>query len=338
MRQAENIGQSAARNLAAKNATGDLLAFLDDDCRATQDWLRQLVPWILDPAVDLVGGRIQSYTNTGWLAAFEEASSPLDMGPEASWVGPGAPLAYIPSSNMLIDRRVYLELNGFEPAMRVGEDVDFSWRAASTGRGVRYIPSGIVYHLHRIRIKQFLMRRADYGSSEADLDRRHPEMRRRMQLIPSSLILLFLPSIFCISSTISLVLATLFGSLILIDLARKWATQKEFGLGLSVWDLVRAILGKHTAAFYHLCANLLRYYGLFFLAMGLLWPSLAPMTAIVFCVPPVVNYYRKRPLLPGLAFISIYWLEMLAYQIGVWRGCFRHKRFGPLFPRIKISL
>jgi hypothetical protein len=239
---------------------------------------------------------------------------------------------------MLVDRRVYLDLNGFDPNMRLGEDVDFSWRVASTGRGVRYIPDGIVYHHHRTRLKQFLMRRADYGSSEADLDRRHPKIRRRMQLPLSSLTLLFLPSILFLSSTLSIGLAAISGLLFLIDFIHKWAAQKEFGLRLSVWDLTQAILGKHSAAFYHLCANLLRYYGLFFLAIGLTWRALMPMAAIVFCVPPLVDFYRKRPSLPGLAFLGVYWLEMLAYQIGVWRGCFQHKNFGPLFPRISISL
>ncbi|MFO1119122.1 MAG: glycosyltransferase [Rhodospirillales bacterium] len=40
IRVEQNIGQSAARNRAAADAQGDLLAFIDNDCVAEPDWLR----------------------------------------------------------------------------------------------------------------------------------------------------------------------------------------------------------------------------------------------------------------------------------------------------------
>jgi GT2 family glycosyltransferase len=58
LRQERNIGQSAARNLAAALASGAVLAFIDNDCVAEPDWLKTLLPYLADPAVAIVGGRV----------------------------------------------------------------------------------------------------------------------------------------------------------------------------------------------------------------------------------------------------------------------------------------
>ncbi|MBR9706005.1 glycosyltransferase [Candidatus Pacearchaeota archaeon] len=39
----ENNGPSAARNLGVKNSRGDIVAFIDDDCIASPDWLKNII-------------------------------------------------------------------------------------------------------------------------------------------------------------------------------------------------------------------------------------------------------------------------------------------------------
>ena len=58
LRQERNIGQSAARNLAATMASGTVLAFIDNDCAAEPDWLCGLLPYLDDPSVAMIGGRV----------------------------------------------------------------------------------------------------------------------------------------------------------------------------------------------------------------------------------------------------------------------------------------
>ncbi len=54
-----------ARNAGIQNAGGDIIAFIDDDCVADENWLRQLeIPFIKDPHVGVVGGEI-SYFKIG---------------------------------------------------------------------------------------------------------------------------------------------------------------------------------------------------------------------------------------------------------------------------------
>ena len=48
-----------ARNAGVRNATKDVVAFIDDDCIAHKNWLKHLeIPFIKDPHVGVVGGEV----------------------------------------------------------------------------------------------------------------------------------------------------------------------------------------------------------------------------------------------------------------------------------------
>lgn len=48
-----------ARNAGVKNAKGDILAFIDDDCVADREWMKYLeIPFIRDPKIGVVGGEV----------------------------------------------------------------------------------------------------------------------------------------------------------------------------------------------------------------------------------------------------------------------------------------
>lgn len=58
MENTEQRGLSGARNSGLRSATAGIIAFMDDDAIAYQDWLERLVATYDDPAVGGVGGRI----------------------------------------------------------------------------------------------------------------------------------------------------------------------------------------------------------------------------------------------------------------------------------------
>ena len=54
-----------ARNAGVRNATRDIIAFIDDDCVADEDWLKYIeIPFIKDPSIGAVGGEV-SYFKVG---------------------------------------------------------------------------------------------------------------------------------------------------------------------------------------------------------------------------------------------------------------------------------
>lgn len=335
LRQEQNIGQSAARNLAAAQAQGTLLAFIDNDCQADPGWLCALVAAMSEPAVAIAGGRVIAPEPTGPVAAFEAVRSPLDMGPHSGEVGPGQRVAYMPTCNLVVRRDALLEVQGFTAAMLLGEDVDFIWRVIQGGGRARYQPEGQVVHHHRVQLGALLRRRADYGSSEADLQRRHPAGRRVMPMPVGGLLLLVALATTIIAWPVSLLLPAVAVVRLLQEMRQKARQLRQAGVTLPARRFVGAILAEHGASLYHLGANVIRYYSLPLLLVGLFWPPLLLPLLILGLIPPITDYRRLRPRLALPLFVGLSWLELAAYQVGVWRGCLQGRTLRPLLPRLR---
>jgi len=55
-----------ARNTGVRNATGDIIASIDDDCVADEDWLKYIeIPFIRDPNIGIVGGELYNLEKSG---------------------------------------------------------------------------------------------------------------------------------------------------------------------------------------------------------------------------------------------------------------------------------
>ena len=335
LRLERNVGQSAARNLAAAAAEADLLAFIDNDCEASRGWLRDLVPYLGDPETAVVGGRVIAPPPAGSVAAFEAVRSPLDMGATSGEVGPREAVAYLPTCNLIVRRDVLLAFGGFDADMRIGEDVDFVWRVRDSGARVRYAATGEVTHDHRVRLGAMLRRRADYGASEADLHRRHPA-HGRVQYLPRTALLALAalasaPIAWPVSAALLLLVAAMAGA----ELVGKRARIRRMGLAVPSGRLAASVVREHGAALYHLGRDVTRYYGLPLVAASALWLPLLPVAALLMLIPPISDHRRLKPSLSLPAFVGLFWLEMAAYQLGVWRGCVARRCWRPLLPQIR---
>lgn len=330
LRQEHNIGQSAARNLAAAEARGKLLAFIDNDCVAEPGWLRALVPYLDEPGIGIVGGRVIAPPPNGTVAAFEAVRSPLDMGAVDGEVGLGNVIAYLPTCNLIVHRELMLEQGGFDSHMLLGEDVDFIWRALRTGIRACYVTEGQVIHYHRVKLWSLLRRRADYGSSEADLQQRHPDGRRVMALPMVSSLLLIALAAYRSQWPVSAALSAIALGRVAWEIADKRRKLRRLGAPISTHHVIAAIAREHGAACYHLGANVTRYYSLPLLVAALRWPGLRPALAVLLLVPAVSDYYRLRPRMALPAFVGLSWFELGAYQLGVWAGCLQRRTLRPL--------
>ena len=334
LRQDRNIGQSAVRNRAAAAAKGAVLAFIDNDCVAEPGWLGALLPYLDDPAIAIAGGRVTAPPAQGAVAAFEAVRSPLDMGAVETEVAPNAAVSYLPTCNLLVRRDVLLAQGGFDAALRVGEDVDFIWRTLRSGQRAWYVPTGRVVHDHRVRWGDWLRRRADYGSSEADLQQRFPEGRRLMHLPRVSLLLLLSMALtpwfgFWGLGPVA-VAATLFGG----ELLQKQRELRRIGVALPTAQVAIALGREHAAALYHLSASAVRYYSLPLLAVSAMQPHGLPTIILLLIIAPLADHWRLQPQLSRPVFIGLYGLELAAYQVGLWRGCWRRCTLRPLLPRL----
>ena len=174
LRHAGNEGPAAARATGRRRATTPLLAFVDADCVPEPGWLEALLGHFDDERVALVAPRVRSLPGPGAIARYEATRSPLDLGPVEARVAPATRVAYVPAAAVVMRAAALDAVGGFDPTLRVGEDVDLVWRLVEQGWRCRYEPRAVVGHRSRGTVRALARQRFGYGRSAAALDRRHP--------------------------------------------------------------------------------------------------------------------------------------------------------------------
>ena len=112
------------RNLAARNAQGQIFIFLDADIVLTKDWHDHF------PETFQLLER-QPTTVTGSLCGIPDDASFI----ERYWFAPmqTKSMRYINSGHLITSRILFRQIDGFDASLQTGEDVDFSTRARAAG-------------------------------------------------------------------------------------------------------------------------------------------------------------------------------------------------------------
>lgn len=166
-------GLNFARNRALREATGEVVIFLDDDAVAAPDWVAAMRGvFVTDPAVGVCTGRVEALAlETEGQRTFE-ANGGFSRGPariqlprdaELPLHGRRAPLiAWAVSmgsgNSFAVRRELALGLGGFDVALDMGQflpaggDHDMVWRVLAAGRRVVYEPAALAWHDHRAEL------------------------------------------------------------------------------------------------------------------------------------------------------------------------------------------
>lgn len=236
------VGPAEKRDLAATQARGEILAFLDDDAYPREDWLRKAVAYFDNPAIAALGGPAVTPGNeTFWRRASGAVY--------ASWMG-GANLRYryiplrgrdvddFPSVNLFVRKDTFLALGGFDSHYWPGEDTKLCRDIVLKGYRIVYAPEVLVWHHRRSLYREHLAQVANYAKHRGFFARRLPETSRRLHYFaPSfmlSILLVAIPMgfIFPVIGRACVVLAMTYAVLLTVSAVE--TVWRERSLGVAV--------------------------------------------------------------------------------------------------------
>ena len=166
-----NQGLSVARNLGWQAATGEYIAYIDDDAYPDVHWLEYLAG---------------AFATSDHVAIGGPNVEPIESGSVARCVAnaPGGPIhvlltdelaEHIPGCNMAIRRWALKAIGGFDPQFRVaGDDVDLCWRLQERGWTLGFSPAAMVWHHQRSTARAYWRQQRGYGRAEALLESKWP--------------------------------------------------------------------------------------------------------------------------------------------------------------------
>ncbi|MEJ2662373.1 MAG: mycofactocin biosynthesis glycosyltransferase MftF, partial [Desulfobacteraceae bacterium] len=298
---------SYCRNFAGRQARGEILAFIDSDCVADPLWLKELIPGFRDPAVGAVGGMVDSYFENRALDRYEKVKSSLQVSTWHKRSSKRERSFYVPSCNLLIRRHLFLELGGFREDLHVGEDVDLCWRLQDKGLAIEYKPVGKVYHKHRNRLWPFCRRRFQYGTSEPELQQRHPDRAKRIQLPLAEFLFWVLAGASAWLSCLSLL--CLAAATIFFQICRSSFRVRQRDIPVRRMAVAGAVIRSTLALLYHLCLFVSRYYLAVCVLLGPLAPAVSAVAITMHVLAGIVQYQIRTPRLNSLAFLAFFSLD-----------------------------
>ncbi|WP_375485833.1 mycofactocin biosynthesis glycosyltransferase MftF [uncultured Mycobacterium sp.] len=335
LRHPRSRGPAAARNTGLAACSTDFVAFLDSDVVPRRGWLEALLGHFCDPTVALVAPRIVGLPQSDHLLArYEVVRSSLDLGQREAPVIPYGPVSYVPSAAIICRTKALREGGGFDETLRAGEDVDLCWRLVESGARLRYEPIALVAHDHRTQLRDWLLRKAFYGSSAAPLSARHPDKTAPLVISGSALAMWIL---LAIGSTIGYL-----ASLAVAALTGRRIAKKMQGAETRVWDVaVVAARGLWSAAL-QLASAVCRHYWPVALAAAIVSRHCRRAVIIAAIIDGVVDWANHKIESDGdikpvglLPYLALKRLDDLAYGLGVWGGVVREHNLGPLKPQIR---
>ena len=156
--------RGGGKNIGIKKASGDVIAFLDDDTEVTDNWIIEMTKTLKHS--DIVAGWS---TNPGGKNL-----------PRVSIDVKGQDIT-LPSCNIAYKKEVFDKVGLFDEEMITAEDIDFNYRCIQKGFTIDYNPKMKVFHHHRIAFKGFAKQAFWNGYGRKQLNKKHPELKKMHQ-------------------------------------------------------------------------------------------------------------------------------------------------------------
>ncbi|MBC7519310.1 MAG: glycosyltransferase [Microbacteriaceae bacterium] len=158
-----NLGFTGGCNLGVTSATGEFIAFLNNDARPHPDWISSAIHTfgtgkdigaVASKVLDWEGDRVDfvDAAITWYGMGYKPHAGEHDLG---AW-DDEKDVLFGTGAAMFVRAEVFELLGGFDDSyFMFYEDVDLGWRMNLLGYRVRYQPASLAYHRHHASMEKF---------------------------------------------------------------------------------------------------------------------------------------------------------------------------------------
>ena len=189
------VGPATKRDIGSEHASGEILAFLDDDAYPRADWLKNAARHFEQEEIAAVGGPAVTPDSNSLLqkASGLVFSSLMGGGKVTYRYLPGKlqEVDDFPSVNLFVRKSVFEEIGGFDSHYWPGEDTKLCLDITKQGKIILYDPEVFVWHHRRTLFKAHMKQVWNYAQHRGLFAKKLPETSRRLTYFIPSFFVLF---------------------------------------------------------------------------------------------------------------------------------------------------
>ena len=156
---------SSVRNEGVKNAQGEIISFIDVDCEAEKDWLKQGFNILnKNDDIGIVGGQYVCPKKSTWVQRAWE--SVRQRGSHSA--------NFVTSGNFFIKKDIFNEFGGFNENLETGEDYDLCLRVSKKYRIISNDKINVIHYGDPTTLMQRLQKEIWYGKNIKQILRNKP--------------------------------------------------------------------------------------------------------------------------------------------------------------------
>jgi len=183
-----NKGRAGARNTGARESSGELLVFMDDDMRPLNNWLEMhrshhikhqhtaLVGCVKsDPKLSSTDfDRYMAYKSGEWMDVYAKVSNPMNHSN-----------LFFTSANCSMPVSLFNRIKGFDESLCDAEDFELGHRILQHNIAVYFDSNCLAWHDDFPDLKKYIQRQRQYRSAWFNLIKVKPEiMEKNTRFIP----------------------------------------------------------------------------------------------------------------------------------------------------------
>ena len=159
----QNTGPAGARNTGVANASGQFIAFIDDDCAPAEDWLAMMTRHLQEDPSRMYGGLTMNALGDNIYSTASQLM--IDFLYDYYNADPQQ-ARFLASNNIAMARKLFEEAGGFDTNFpgACGEDRELCDRWLYLGHQISYVPDARIFHSHDLNLRSFWRQHFNYGT------------------------------------------------------------------------------------------------------------------------------------------------------------------------------